>query len=136
MLVVAVGSIVGGVALGFFQRLGEDLYEQLKTRLSQFVAQRGKPLLIDFDITFELDGRKTLHVLLDGPSGSDVEALFDSRFEGLDILVDSCLAHVSDMHTVVVTWVEGGFLLNYAVRQDGVPILMGRAIPEFVPPPD
>ena len=136
VLVVAVGSIAGAVALGFFQRLGEDVYEQLKARLSRFVAERDRPLLIDFDITFELDGRKTLHVLLDGPSASDVEALFDGRFDGLDVLVDLCLARVPDMHTVVVTWVEGGFLLNYAVRQDGVPILIGRAIPELALPPD
>lgn len=130
VLVVAVGTVVGSIALGFFQHLGEDLYDQLKSRLSTFIAERHAPLLIDFDITFERDGRRTLHVLLDGPRAADIEDVFDQRFDGLDVLVDTCLSQVADMDRVVVTWVDRGFLLNYAVRRDGVPVLTGRAIPD------
>ena len=129
VLVIAVGTIAGAIALGFFQRLGEDIYEQLKSRLARLVSEREQPLLIDFDITFEHDGRKTLHVLLHGPSSAQVEDLFDRRFEGVDIEVERCLQDVADLDRVVTSWVDGSIVLNYALRQDGVPVLLGRAIP-------
>jgi hypothetical protein len=129
-LTIAVGVIVGEVATGLFQRLGADLYDQLKGRLAQLVEDRERPFLIDFDITFERSGRTTVHVLLDGPNRVELEDLFDRRFDGFDIEIDRCLANVSETDRIVTTWKDGNLLLNYAVRRDGVPVLMGRAIPE------
>jgi hypothetical protein len=131
VLVVAVGTIAGSIALGFFQHLGEDLYDHLKSKLSRLVAERERSLLIDFDITFERNGRKSLHVLLDGPNAAQIEDLFDRRFEGLDVMIETCLEHAAETDHVVATWLEGQMVLNYVVRRDGVPIMMGRAIPEM-----
>jgi hypothetical protein len=57
VLTIAFGVIVGEVATGIFQRLGADIYDQLKGRLARFVEERKEPFLIHFDITFERDGR-------------------------------------------------------------------------------
>jgi hypothetical protein len=132
VLVIAVGVVVGGIATGLLNRIGEDIHDQLKSRLQELVTDREGPLLIDFDITFERDGRKTAHVLLDGPNSADIEDLFSRRFEGLDVAIEKCLAAAPDVGEIVETWIDGAFVLNYAVRSDGVPVLVGRAVPEHL----
>jgi hypothetical protein len=63
-----------------------------------------------------------------------VGEIFDGRFDGLDIEIDRCLTQTSDIDEIVTTWKEGNLLLNYAVRKDGVPVLVGRAIPATLEP--
>lgn len=135
VIVLATGSIAGAIGIGFLQRLGEDLYEQLKQRLVDYVRnKRTANVLFDFDITFERDGAKVLHVLLENPTDDDIVALFDSNFEGVETIVESALSAAEEIVELVLTWREGAMILNYGLRRDGVPILQGRGIPDVEPP--
>lgn len=125
VLTIAIGVVTGSIAVGILNALGEDIYNALKVRLQDLANVREVPLLIDFDITFDKDRRRTVHVLLDGPNAVQIGDLFDRRFNGLDVVVEECLLTSPEIDEVVMTWSTGASCaelrgsIRWRARPDG-----------------
>ena len=127
LLIVAGAFAVGGMANGFFNKLGADLYDALKRRLKEFYRRKSQgDRLVDLQLIADAgDRRFEVHVIVSEPNPQKLEELFRRRFIGLDAVVDSARKVEPDVAKVVVEWREGRMILLYAVRSDGVPTVNG-----------
>lgn len=136
-LMIAAGAFaVGGLANGFFGRLGSDLYDALSRRLGAFYERRqlGDGLL-DLLLVAERGSRRfEVHILVSRPREASINSLFDGRFEALDAIVIPIAEHEPDLAKVVLEWRDGRLCPLYAVRRDAVPTIFDlRAAADQIP---
>ena len=122
-LVIVIG-IVGAIATGFLKKLGEDLYQQVKSKLK--VAAKPQPererlLAIRMSLARPGRGPVAVEVVLTNPTGSDVDSLLTSGLAAVEALVIRTLAENPAAAEVVIEVVDRQPRLLYSLRSDGVP---------------
>lgn len=124
-LTIAAGAFVlGGIATGFLGRIGEDLYLGLTTALVKRFRRAEKPRLLDFRFSVTR-GEQTIeiHLLLENPSGEEIEALLSSRFGEIDAFLNRINFAEHPIAKVFLRYDSRGLTLRYAVRRNCVPLL-------------
>lgn len=128
ILVIAAGAFVlSSTASGFFNKLGSDLYDTLKSKLRTFFERNPeREVLMDFEMVVQgEEHRFEVHVLVDDTTPQKIEELFNRRFDGLDRIVEAISRKVPGTARIVLEWREGRMHLRYVVRSDGVPLFFG-----------
>jgi hypothetical protein len=125
-LVIAAGAFaLGGVAIGFLNRLGSDLYGALKERLKGFFQRNPqRETLVDFEFVLQNEeGRRfEVHVLVDRATAEELEELFANGFDQVDPIVDAICRSVPDAARIVLEWREREIHVRYVVATNGVPL--------------
>jgi hypothetical protein len=121
-LVVSAGVFAAGaIATGFIGQIGADAYKQVQHRLKALFEDR--EAILDFH--FGVRGPSSdyeVHVLVDPPSSTALDGVFDSEFAELDRLVDNVVDRHKDVAKLVVFWRDGSMSFGYALRSDGFPV--------------
>lgn len=123
-LTIIAGTFVGlTVATGFFNKLGEDLYDGLKNALKAHFRSNREPreCLLDFRLTTIVAEPIEIHLLLTNPTPETIEALFSSGFGDLDSYVSRC-ATLDSVARFVFEYKEGQLESLYVLRRDCVPL--------------
>lgn len=124
-LTIAAGAFaLGGIAAGFSGKIGEDLYLRLKAALVKRFKRADKPRLLDFRFTV-MRGEQTIeiHLLLENPSGEEIEALLSSGFGEIDVFLNRINFAEYPIAKLFLRYDSRGLTLRYAVRRNCVPLL-------------
>lgn len=123
LIIYAGVFVVGAIATGFVNKLGQEMFTALKTRLSEHYPDSTGEAILDFLFVAETkDHRLEVHVTITNPNPTLVSGAMDNRYGQLDSLVTHVLGTYPDGVRVVSQWDHGQLRLLYAVRRDGVPI--------------
>jgi hypothetical protein len=129
---IEAGILVAGmIASGFFGKIGSDTYDALKRRLmSRYTEIKTEELL---QLTLGVDAGRPIEVLviLSNPRSEDVEELFDGGLNQVDPLVEYATSREAELARIVILFSAGSAKLAYAVRTDGVPVLVDQSL---IPP--
>jgi hypothetical protein len=124
LMILAGTFVLGSMATGFFQKLGEDAYEGLRDLLADhWRRRRGREELLDFCFCATHEGRPLeVHLLLSDPSAPQIERLFNSALKHLDRKVTSLPLENVDVAKIVLTYDGDALTVSYVVRGDCVPL--------------
>ena len=125
--------LVGGIAVGFLQRAGGDLYDALKSRLKRYYeARHGVPSL-ELLLVVECNGHVSeIAVLYERPDGGGVEQLFESAGPAVNAIAKPLCDGDPEFGRAVVGWDGVQARLLYALRRDGFPYIV-REVPDLPP---
>lgn len=125
-LTVAAGIFaVGAIATGFLKKLGEDLYDRLKEALiKRYQEQKSSaPQLLDLRFTVLYKGDFVeIHVLLENPTGAEIEALFKSGLAKLDQILSRIDTGELRVAKFVFGYRDGQWTILYAVSYGCAPL--------------
>jgi hypothetical protein len=118
--------ILGGIAKGFFSKLGSDGYEKLRDRLKKLMRlkpeEQEKLLRFEFTVQ-EGDAEIVAEAILTNPSDEEVEGFLKDGLAALDEKVKSLFALSGEVKKTAFEYKEGNLNLKFAVRKDAVPLL-------------
>lgn len=127
ILTISGSFALGGIASGFLNQLGSDLYRNLKEGLLRLIKEKGKRhkdnlLSFDFNITH---GEKVVlvRILCCNPSETDIDELFHDIIPSLDKIVTLYFEGSQPIARLVFEKKESSFQLLYGVRRDGFPLI-------------
>ncbi len=117
---------LGGIAKGFFSKLGADSYELLKSKLRKLLSQRKdgeKEKLLELEFSVER-GPHLFHVtvIATNPSGDDIDALLQKHLDRLDDNVINAFDERIGLKKLVYEVRDGNIELKFGVRRDCVPL--------------
>jgi len=124
-LLIAAGVFaIGSIANGFFSRLGSDAYKRLKEILIKYYRKKiSSQQILDFCfLVSHHDEAIEVHILIINPSEQDLNAIFASNFNEVDVLLVSLPLSEADIAKVVFEFKDQRFSLRYSLRSDCVPI--------------
>lgn len=134
VLAMVLGSFVlGGIAQGFFGRIGEDLYLVLRRRLTSLVARRDHAL-VEFVLTATLHSRASVEVAIIAEITKD-HSEPPEPFEVLAALekeLPRTIRKILDRepHRVVYSWEWHRLSLLHVLDRHGLPLIV-RTIPKI-----
>lgn len=119
--------VLGGIAKGFFSKLGGDSYELLKAKLREIFSRQKegeKEKLLELEFSVQ-HGQETFHVaiIVTNPSGSEIDDLLDKHLEQLDKSVISAFDRRAGLKKLVYQVQDGNLTLSFGVRRDCVPLI-------------
>lgn len=123
-LVIAAGAFVlGGIANGFFGKIGEDIFDALKRKLKAWFrrsSSRDRLLILQFPL---ISASQVILVqsILENPRDEDIETLLSQGLGQLDSLTVHVVTSHERVSRVVTAWRHQRLELLYWVRDDGVP---------------
>ncbi len=124
LLIITAGTFVlGTIATGFLNKIGEELYLQLKNALIEYFnkkKQREQVLQFCFGVVYN-DLDLEVNLLLTNPSEAAITEIFQKGFMDLDVLLKDIDLETSPVGRIVYNYEDGRISLNYEVRPDGVP---------------
>jgi hypothetical protein len=126
LVIISGISVVGGIARGFFSKLGADLYEKLKQSLGRYYRKKPpREHILDF-LFFATHDESALevHVLVAHPSQEEIDELLSGTLDGIDALVLSLPIREAGIAKVVLEYSNRRMQVRYAVRRDCVPLTL------------
>ncbi len=131
LLTVAAAFVLGGIAKGFLEKVGEDLWETFKARLKNMFA-RGEELrqerLLSFRFTVKDDGRMVVvETILTNPSPTEIEAFLGDGLRLLDLAASEYLETKPLMVKLALEFDGQRLRVLYGVRRDGFPLFFDRS---------
>lgn len=132
LLIIGCGIFVlQGISNGFFSKLGEDLYENLKMKLKKIFEKKSLKKtenLLQFQFFVNSHSGRTIevNVVITNPSQNDIDGFFDFAPAMLDTMLSSLPIDNLDVCRVVLSYEFTQLKLLYVLRSDGVPITLYR----------
>lgn len=127
IVILTIGGfyILGNIASGFFESIGTDAYNLLKSKLgeiSQKKQEDNEEILIIFEFTVINDGIKyNVELILTNPTVEDIDSGIRS-FYRLDEILPVLFKHNPRIRKLVFEYLNDGLKLKYGIDLDGIPI--------------
>lgn len=132
-LVLQVGLLgLGSIAAGFLAKVGADAWDELKRILMRRYRAGRRDELLEIVVGLDVGYPSQVVVIIEHPRATELRIFFDAPLREVDGLVLSAIEKEGELARVVFLWKEGVPRLLYAVRRDGVPVLVDWSL---VPPP-
>jgi hypothetical protein len=130
ILTIVGAFTLGGVASGFLNKIGSDLLDAVKKKITETIDGKRKTaeevlLVFAFCVAME-DHPVEIDVILTNPSPADIAAFLTTGLLEVDTMIAAKAAN-EDIRKVVCAYSAGELNLMFAVRRDGVPLLPVRA---------
>jgi hypothetical protein len=126
LLIIAASFIAGGIASGFLGKIGEDAWDQFKTKLIDLMnrkRQENKDRLLAFEFTVREGGQPLcLETILANPSESDINKFLQQGLKELDERTPRFFKHRHYLRKVVYEYKDGQLRVIFGLRKDGVPL--------------
>lgn len=132
VLTLVLGTFVaGGIAQGFFGRLGEDAYNALKGKLVRLYEHRKRPGLIQIVVATTLADEHDVEwiVVAESRRGPDVEHLLEQVLAALDrdaAKIAATVARLRAPRRIVFAWRKRRLELLHILDTHGVPIVVAE----------
>lgn len=124
-LVLQLGLLtVGSIAAGFLAKLGADTWDALERVVTKRYKRRPQNELFELSIGLDVGYPCELLLIVEQPDIPGLEAFLNQGLSGIDRLVTDALRREPRLVRLVCLWRDGRFRLLYAVRPDGVPVLI------------
>ncbi|MFG3817211.1 hypothetical protein [Limnothrix redekei] len=128
LLIIGFGIFaLQGISNGFFSKLGEDLYEQLKLKLKNIFEKKSLKKtenLLQFNFFVNSYSGRTveINVIITNPTQDDIDGFFKYVPKMLDVMLPSLPIDDLDVCRVVLSYEFTQLKLLYLLRLDGVPL--------------
>lgn len=126
-----IGSFVAGaIASGFFGKIGSDLYDKLKEKLTQLTTPKKgeKEKLLEYCFTIkDISGNEIVaRIIMTNPMTSDIDAVMQNGLKQLDEVMPILFEmnnkdNVHKIVKVVFDFKDGCLVMNYAITDKGLP---------------
>jgi hypothetical protein len=132
LLIIGFGIFaLQGISNGFFSKLGEDLYENLKLKLKKIFEKKSltkSERLLQFKFFVDCyTGRVVeVNIVMINPSQNDLDGFFDFISTMLETMLLDLQLDDLDICRVVFSYEFTQLKLLYMLRSDGVPISLYR----------
>jgi len=130
LLIIGFGIFaLQGISNGFFSKLGEDLYENLKLKLKKIFEKKSLKKtenLLQFQFFVNSHSGRTIevNVIITNPTQNDVDGFFSFVPEMLDTMLPSLPIDDLDLCRVVLSYEFTQLKLIYVLRSDGIPFTL------------
>lgn len=126
LLIIATSFIAGGIATGFFGKIGEDIWDTFKVKLANLVnakrrANDDRLLAFDFIIEDE-ENPLCLETILMNPSESDISKFLGEGLIQLDKKTNRFFQHRHYIRKIVFEYKDNNLQIIFGLRKDGVPL--------------
>ena len=126
VLIIAASFIAGGIAQGFFGKIGEDVWNKLKSKLNELVNSKTrieKDRLLVFEFTVDTkDNPLCLETILENPSESEISQFMNEGLRQLDKETNRFFQHRNYLRKVVFEYKDNKLKVIFGLRKDGVPL--------------
>jgi hypothetical protein len=117
--------VLGGITTGFFNKLGSDAFDLLKSKLSRLLSKRKEgenEKLFAFGFTI-IDKKCNVEVILTNPTEMDIEIVMQQGFKELDRILPSLFMVPSKrpIKKLVFEFEDNKLNFKFGVRNDGIP---------------
>ena len=117
--------ILGGISSGFFNKIGSDTFDLLKSKLSNLLTRKKegeKEKLLAFDFTIT-DKKCNVEIIITNPSSEDIELVMKKGFEELDKILPKYFEIQSKkpIKKLVFELNDKKIKFKFGVRSDGIP---------------
>ena len=126
VLTIAGAFLLGGIAAGFLNKLGADVWDTLKTKTKQLIDKKREKvkdnlLLFEFSVPVA-EQLIAARVILTNPSGEDIEDFFENGLRDLDEILVRYVDLNIGLKVIVFESSEGKLRVLFGVRKDAVPL--------------
>lgn len=126
ILIIAASFMAGGIAQGFLSKIGEDIWEKLKSKINELVNSKTrveKDRLLVFEFTVDLENNPlSLETILTNPRESEIRKFLDEGLEQLDKKTNHFFQHRHYLRKVVFEFKDSKLKVIFGLRKDGVPL--------------
>jgi hypothetical protein len=126
ILIIAASFMAGGIAQGFLSKIGEDIWEKLKSKINELVNSKTrveKDRLLVFEFTVDLENNPlSLETILANPSESEIRKFLDDGLGQLDKKTNHFFQHRHYLRKVVFEYKDNKLKVIFGLRKDGVPL--------------
>lgn len=132
IITLTAAFIVGGIATGFLNQLGANVWDALKPKLIKLSSKHQtintddllifRLLIKNFDITIEVE------IILTNPIESDLDIFITQTIPKLDQGLEKLIASNEDIRKVVLEQKNTSLILKYAVTNNGIPLFLKKTI--------
>ncbi len=128
ILIIASSFIAGGIAQGFFGKIGEDVWDKLKNKINELVnsktrVEKDRLLVFEFTVGLE-DNPLCLETILTNPSEGEIRKFLDEGLQQLDEKTNRFFRHRHYLRKVVFEYKDNKLKIIFGLRKDGVPLSM------------
>lgn len=130
LLIIGFGIFaLQGISNGFFSKLGEDLYENLKLKLKKIFEKKSLKTtenLLQFIFFVNSHAGRTIevNVVITNPTQNDIDGFFSFVPEMLDTMLSGLPIDDLDVCRVVLSYEFTQLKLLYVLRSDGMPFTL------------
>ena len=126
VLIIAASFIAGGIAQGFFGKIGEDVWDKLKSKINELVnskprIEKDRLLVFEFTVDTE-DNPLCLETILTNPSESEISRFMNEGLQQLDKETNRFFQHRHYLRKVVFEYKDNKLKVIFGLRKDGVPL--------------
>lgn len=123
LTIVAGAFVLGGIAAGFLNQLGADLYETLKHKLHQYGDKRRatETLLVFKFIASVQKEHLEVHVVVEDVASDVIDRLFDVGLRQVDTVAEAIRSENPSIVRLVFHWDGEAPHLLYTIDLHGVP---------------
>jgi hypothetical protein len=134
VLILAMSAGAAAFAGGFLNKMGSDAWDYLKPRIAKLLVRR-KEDQPEYLFILEVQvcrptGVLAIQCILTNPSQADLEQFWSDGVQKLDSLLPSMLSLPGYIRKVVITYSDGSFHGQFAVRKDCIGMQFGFHEPE------
>ncbi|MBT3273976.1 MAG: hypothetical protein HN368_12540 [Spirochaetales bacterium] len=135
-LTLGFGFVAGAVASGFFNKLGQDIWDKLKKSLSAICEKRRQEdgtFVIDFLVTVH-DEKTTVEarVMFTNPEYDDIKEILPSALQEIEKVLQRYKESGQEVRKLAWNVAERELRFSYAVDLDGIPVDVDeKAIEEY-----
>lgn len=126
ILIIGGFYLLGKIASGFFNKLGSDAWDALKSKLKILFEKKKKEAqenLLMFQLSISVEGLiVNTEVVLTNPSDDDIDSFFENGLSKLDQIIPSLINKHPEVKKIVFTFSDNDLSLLFSVRKDAVPI--------------
>lgn len=126
ILIIAASFMAGGIAQGFLSKIGEDIWDKLKSKINELVNSKTrieKDRLLVFEFTVDLENNPLcLETILTNPSESEIRKFLDEGLKQLDEKTNRFFQHRHYLRKVVFEYKDNKVKVMFGLRKDGVPL--------------
>lgn len=124
--------ILGGIASGFLNQLGGDIWDLLKPKLiklsSKHKTNNTDDLLIFRILIKKINISIEVEIILTNPLKSDLDDFATNTTHKLDRVLEELIAVNEDIRKIVFEQKNNSLILKYALTNNGIPLFLDKTI--------
>ncbi len=128
ILLIALSASLAAFTSGFLNKMGADVWDYLKPRISRLLTKKRKEkkeYLFIFELqTFKETGLLSIQCIITSPKEKELLEFYSKGFELLNSLLPNLLDLDPDIRKVVLLYKNGNLVPSYAIRKDCIPVIL------------
>lgn len=125
--------VIGGIATGFLNQIGVNLWEKLKPKLVKLSSKNKTTNLLVFRMLIKnMNISIEIEIILTNPVESDLDTFINKTTYNLDQVLEELITSNQDIRKIVFEQKNNFLILKYALTNNGIPLFLNRTIENFL----